>query len=89
MNHLLTVQQVAEMLSIAPSTIYAWVGSGYLPAVVMHRGSKKPVIRFRPEAIEDFIRQREQEQRDSIDRLHSEKEDFQKKVAHLTRKLGG
>lgn len=89
MTRLLTVPQVAEMLSLAPSTLYAWAASGYLPSVVMHRGSKRPVVRFRAEAIERFIVEREQEQREFIDSSHREREDFRKSVAHLTRKLGG
>ncbi|MBW1678233.1 MAG: helix-turn-helix domain-containing protein [Deltaproteobacteria bacterium] len=86
---LLTVQDVAEILQVSQSCIYAWVADGFLPSVVMNRRGKKALIRFRPEAIEEFIRQREQEHRDFIDRRNSEKEDFRKKVAHLTRKLDG
>ena len=89
MQKLLTVADVADLLQVSRSAIYAWVAEGYLPAVVMHRGSKKPVVRFRPETIDAFIAQMEKEQTDIIDSRCSEKEDFTKKVAHLTRKLGG
>jgi len=86
---LLTVPQVAEMLAVSSSAVYSWAAEGYLPSVVMGRGSRKPVVRFRAEAIEQFIADREQEHRDSIDKRHSEKEDFARKVRHLKNKLDG
>ncbi len=77
------------MLRVSPSTIYSWVQTGNFPAVVLRKGARKSVVRFRLEAIEQFIADREKEHRDSIDKANLEKEDFRKRVAHLTRKLDG
>ncbi|MBI4454584.1 MAG: helix-turn-helix domain-containing protein [Acidobacteria bacterium] len=45
-KHLLTVSDVAEMLSVKSSTIYEWARMGYIPSIRLGTGSEKPRVRF-------------------------------------------
>ena len=47
---LLTIHDVAELLRIKPSTLYAWVAQGRIPHLKIHR-----LIRFRPEEIDRWV----------------------------------
>ena len=53
---LLTVIEVCKMLRIKPSTCYAAAAAGRLPHVVLWRGRRKSVLRFRRSDIEELIR---------------------------------
>lgn len=48
---LLTVHEVAEMLKIAPGSVYHWVSQGRLPCVRL----SARCLRFRLEDIEQFV----------------------------------
>lgn len=47
---LLTIQDVAQWLTVKPSTLYAWVAQGKMPALKIHG-----VIRFRREDIDAWL----------------------------------
>ncbi len=53
-----TAQQVAEVLSVKPSTVYDAVYRGVLPVVRLWKGRRRALIRFRRVDIEEFIRRR-------------------------------
>lgn len=53
-TQLLTAEQLAERLSVSPSTIKTWSRSGLIPQV---RISPK-IIRFDPDAVIDALRRR-------------------------------
>ena len=55
---LLDAREVADWLGIAPSTVYDAVAKGYLPAVLMWKGQRRTLIRFRREDVEKFIKER-------------------------------
>lgn len=50
MNQLLIAEQVAEILSCSPSTIYSWAADGTIPSYKIKR-----MIRFKLEDIEDWL----------------------------------
>ena len=50
-----TVEQVAQRLGVRPSTVRAGVKSGRIPAVVLWRGKRRSLVRFRPADIERLI----------------------------------
>ncbi|MEK7288360.1 MAG: helix-turn-helix domain-containing protein [Elusimicrobiota bacterium] len=50
---LLTVEEVAERLKLAPFTVRKWVRLGRLPALRLGDRS----IRFMPEAVERWVRE--------------------------------
>ena len=54
---LLTPQQVAELLSVRPVTVYAAAADGRLPAVRVWSGKKKSLLRFRRSEIEKVLRE--------------------------------
>lgn len=60
-SKLLTANEVAEIFKVKPVTIYAWVKQRKLPHVVLSAGPRKECIRFRPEAIERFVKERERQ----------------------------
>jgi excisionase family DNA binding protein len=47
---LLTIHDVAQWLTVKPSTLYAWIAQGKMPALKIHG-----VIRFRREDIEAWL----------------------------------
>ena len=51
MNHLLTVKEVANMLKIHESTVYAWASQGKIPSVTLSRKA----LRFREKDLQEFI----------------------------------
>ena len=60
---LLTVREVAEMLNVGKSSVYAWASAGILKPVILpsakpSRATKrnKKAIRFRPEVVDDFLK---------------------------------
>lgn len=50
MTKLMTSQEVAALLCVAPSTIYCWAQSGKLPSIKLGG-----VVRFAPADIESFV----------------------------------
>ncbi len=57
-NTLLTAKQVAEMLNIRPSTVYALCRRGEIPHIRVTQGSRRALIRFDPEQLQTFLRER-------------------------------
>ena len=53
LEHLITVEQVAEVLALRPSTVRAYAERGSLPCVRM--GGR---LRFRPSDVAEWIEQR-------------------------------
>jgi len=53
---LLTVPEVCALLRIRPSTCYAAAAGGRLPHIVVWRGRRKSLLRFRRADIEALIR---------------------------------
>ncbi|MBN1461695.1 MAG: helix-turn-helix domain-containing protein [Armatimonadetes bacterium] len=59
-NTILKVRDVCKLLGVGQSTVYRAVETGRLPAVRIGTA-----IRFRPEALEQFLRQQESRALDS------------------------
>lgn len=59
MQTLLRVKRVAEILDLSAASVYRLADQGLLQAVVVAQRERKRILRFRPEAIERFIRSRE------------------------------
>ena len=57
-NTLLTAKQVADRLNVRPSTVYALCRRGEIPHIRVTQGSRRALIRFDPEEIEEFLRGR-------------------------------
>ena len=55
---LFSVEDVARRLGVRPSTVRAGVKRGLIPAVILWRGKRRSLMRFRPEDIERLIRER-------------------------------
>ena len=53
MKKYISVKELAEYISIKPSTIYAWVHEGYIPHYKIGR-----LVRFNMEEIERWIKKR-------------------------------
>lgn len=58
LDPLLTVSEVASLCKLKPASIYNAVTRNLIPAVVLWKGKRRRVVRFRREDIEQFIRQR-------------------------------
>jgi excisionase family DNA binding protein len=54
MNSLMTAKQVAEMLTVQPSTVYEWARMNYIPHVKLAPGA----VRFEREKIEEWVRRK-------------------------------
>lgn len=54
MKKLLTVQQVAELIQVAPITIYKWISAGKIPYTKLPSGS----VRFDPDKLQNWINNR-------------------------------
>ena len=63
MNGLLTAKDVAERLRVGVSTVYAWAEQGHIPSIVLSEGTRRRCIRFREQALEQWVRDREQPRR--------------------------
>jgi excisionase family DNA binding protein len=57
--HLWTAKEVAAYLGVKPVTVYAWVKEQRIPHIILSRGKRKKCVRFRVEAIERWVAQRE------------------------------
>ena len=54
-NAVLTPKEVADLLRISLSTVYAAVKDGNLPAITLWRGRRKSVLRFRDRDIQKLL----------------------------------
>ena len=57
-DSLLTPSEVAAILAVQPSTVYAAAADGRLPCVRLWRGERRSLLRFRRMDIEAFIQRR-------------------------------
>lgn len=57
-ERLLHARDIAAMLNIRPSTVYALCRRGELVHIRLSQGRRRPLIRFSREAIERFLRDR-------------------------------
>lgn len=58
---LLAIESVAEKLDVSRQTIQRLIESGVLPAVLVRSGRRKKLWRVRPECLDQWILQKEQE----------------------------
>ena len=58
METLLKAAQLAAILKVQPTTIYALVERGVLPHIRIAQGKRRGLIRFRPSDIEAFLQER-------------------------------
>jgi excisionase family DNA binding protein len=56
---LYTASEVAAKLKVKTVTVIRLFDSGALPGVVVRQGARKRVLRFREEALEEFLTSRE------------------------------
>ena len=59
---LLTPNQVAALLSVQPSTVYAAAACGRIPCVRLWKGRRRTLLRFRRQDIERLIQERSSDQ---------------------------
>ena len=57
-SKLLTAAQVARQLNVDTKTVYAAAACGRLPCIRLWKGSRRSLIRFDPEQLEVFLRER-------------------------------
>ena len=57
-EQLLTCEQVADLLQLAPQTIRDAARRGKIPCVRLWTGKRKTLLRFKRSEIEAFIRER-------------------------------
>ena len=55
---LLAADEAAALLNVKPGTVYDWASKGILPHIRILAGRRRPVIRFRREDLERFLRER-------------------------------
>ncbi len=55
---LLTPKQVADMFQLSIATLSRMAGAGQIPHIVLRKGRRKRVIRFRTEEIEAWLHAR-------------------------------
>lgn len=67
---LMTVAEVAELLSVRPSTVYEWTRTGYIPHVRLGIGKKRPCVRFKKSAIATWLEEKERAGRSQRVPLH-------------------
>ncbi len=58
-DRLLTPKQVAEMFGVAITTVHRMAYQGQLPHIVLRRGKRKAIIRFKRESLEKFLKKNE------------------------------
>ena len=59
MRELLTIKQVAKLLGVSVDTIRHLVWSNQINYIDLNRGGRYATVRFRPEHLEEFLRERE------------------------------
>ena len=55
---LLTAEEVAQILRLKPATVYEAASSGRIPCVRLWQGTRRALVRFRRDDIEELIRDR-------------------------------
>jgi len=55
MEPLLTAEQVSNILNVRVSTVYEWARMNYIPHIHLGTGRKKPLVRFSPTAVEEWL----------------------------------
>ena len=58
-KQLLTIRQAAARLNISTDTMRRLVWSNQINYIDLNRGGRYATVRFRPEHIEEFLRERE------------------------------
>ena len=58
MDALLRADQVARILNVRPSTLYALCYRGVLPYIRLTQGRRRPLLRFRRDDVEKLLRER-------------------------------
>ena len=58
LEDLMTVPQVARLCRVKPTTIYSAVSRNLIPAVVLWKGKRRRLVRFRRSDIQAFIEAR-------------------------------
>ena len=56
---LLTVEEVAQLLRLKPSTVYQAASEGRIPSVKLWKGRRRTLVRFRRDDILQFIHSRQ------------------------------
>lgn len=59
MRELLTIKQAAKLLGVSVETVRRLVWSNQINYIDLNRGGRYATVRFRPEHIEEFLRERE------------------------------
>jgi excisionase family DNA binding protein len=49
------VEDVAQLLSVEPTTVYEWARMEYIPSIRLGTGRSKPCVRFDRRAIEQWL----------------------------------
>ena len=57
---LVSINKVAEFLSIKPDTAYRWASSGYLPCIRMGKGKSRRILRFDLEVVEKWLSEQQE-----------------------------
>ncbi len=57
-ERLLHAREIATMLNVRPSTVYALCRRGELVHIRLSQGRRRPLIRFSRESIDRFLRER-------------------------------
>ncbi len=58
-DKLLTAKQAADMFDVSVTTIYRMTYYGELPHIVLRRGKRKAIVRFKRESLEKFLKKNE------------------------------
>ena len=58
MDSLLKAREVAVFLNLRPSTVYDLAHRGVLPHIIIRKGARRSLIRFRKEDLARFLQQR-------------------------------
>ena len=65
-TELMTAEEVGKQLRLKPATVYEAAADGRIPCVKLWRGSRRALVRFRREDIEELIRTRRTGDRDEV-----------------------
>ncbi len=58
MDQLLRADEVARILNVRPSTLYALCYRGVLPYIRLTKSTRRPLLRFRREDVEKLLNDR-------------------------------
>ncbi len=68
MDSLLRAKDIARILNLRPSSVYALAHRGVLPYIRIKQGARRSLIRFRATDIENLLRERTVPSRDDLKR---------------------